>query len=152
MSCQTAVCFLKVLVWGLFLFCEIISLSDTRHFLKVNGSHEDSVSISDSANKNFGGFFSFHKRPSVPQPSYALWQLLTVSRAFQEGHYLLMGVLWGLEAYATASCRPTEVFESRDCQEHVQEGCINRDGYRDGISHMPLFWAAAVLTEIPFVN
>lgn len=96
MSCQTAVCFLKVQVWGLFLFCGIISLSDTRHFLKVNRSHEDHVAISDSTNKILG-FFSFHERPTAPQPFYALWQLLAIVMSFWEGHYLLMGVLWGLK-------------------------------------------------------
>lgn len=58
-SCQTAVCVLKLLVWGLFLFPRITSLTDIRHFLKINRSHENHVSISDSANKNLVGFF-FH--------------------------------------------------------------------------------------------
>lgn len=48
-------------------------------------------------------------------------QLMPVVRSLQEGCYLPADVLWALEAHATALWRPTEVSESVDCEEIVQE-------------------------------
>lgn len=66
-----------------------------------------------------------------------------------------IGVLRGLEACATASCRPREVFESMDCQENVPEICINRDGYSSAASwhysRASLCRVMAELTAIQFV-